>query len=176
MTYNLFISHSWSYSNQYQGLINLLDKKVEEDEKDNTIKESDKFKYKNYSVPKDDPVHSADDDKKLKEAIRKQMQPASCVLILAGVYATYSKWINIEIELAKSMDKKIIAIEYWGSERTSQVVKDNADIVVKWNTNSIVNAIKELSCKYLNDKLSKSVNELSKAISDLSEAIKKYYP
>ncbi|MBQ9619537.1 MAG: hypothetical protein IJR44_03505, partial [Neisseriaceae bacterium] len=62
------------------------------------------------------------------------------------------------------------------SERTSQVVKDNADIVVKWNTNSIVNAIKELSCKYLNDKLSKSVNELSKAISDLSEAIKKYYP
>ncbi len=51
------------------------------------------------------------------------MQHASCVLILAGVYSTYSKWINIEIELANEMGKKIIAIEPWGSERTSTVVK-----------------------------------------------------
>lgn len=78
----------------------------------------------------------------LKEAIRKQMQPASCVLIMAGVYSTYSKWINIEIELAKSMNKKIIAIEPWGSEKTSRTVKDAADVIVGWNTDSIVNAIR----------------------------------
>lgn len=72
------------------------------------------------------------------------MQPASCVLILAGVYATYSKWINIEIELAKSMGKKIIAIEPWGSEKTSQVVKKHADRIVGWNTSSITNAIRDL--------------------------------
>lgn len=51
------------------------------------------------------------------------MQPASCVLIMVGVYSTYSKWINIEIELAQSMNKKIIAIEPWGTEKTSTVVK-----------------------------------------------------
>ena len=42
------------------------------------------------------------------------MAPASCVLILAGVYSTYSKWINIEIDLAKNgfyTPKRIIAIE-----------------------------------------------------------------
>ena len=51
-------------------------------------------------------------------------------------------WINIEIELAKSMNKKIIAIEPWGSERTSSVVKTAAYKIVKWNTDSIVSAIR----------------------------------
>lgn len=129
MTYHLFISHSWTYSDAYDKLLNLLD-------------EANNFDYKNYSVPKDDPIHDADNTKELKEAIREQMKHASCVLILAGVYATYSKWINIEIDLANEMGKKIIAVEPWGAERTSKVVKDNADHIVKWNTSSIVNAIK----------------------------------
>lgn len=129
MTYNLFISHSWNYSDAYEKLVNLLNAKLY-------------FDYKNYSVPKNDPIHNAPYAYQLKEAIRRQMQPASCVLIMAGVYSTYSKWINIEIELAKSMNKKIIAIEPWGSERTSKTVKDAADVVVGWNTDSIVNAIR----------------------------------
>lgn len=98
--------------------------------------------YKNYSVPKDDPIHNAPTNLALKAAIRRQMASTSCVLILAGVYSTYSKWINIEIELAKELGKRIIAIEPWASERTSSVVKDSADKIVGWNTNSIVNAIR----------------------------------
>lgn len=129
MVYNLFISHSWAYSDAYDKLVRMLDSKPY-------------FEYKNYSVPKNDPIHNAPYDYQLKEAIRNQMQHASYVLILAGVYSTYSKWINIEIELARSMNKKIIAIEPWGSERTSTVVKNAADQVVKWNTDSIVKAIR----------------------------------
>lgn len=127
MTYNLFISHSWAYSNQYENLIKLLNKDFS-------------FHYKNYSVPHYDPIHNANTQTLLKEAISKQMQPASCILVLAGVYATYSKWINIEIELAKKMNKKIIAVEYWGAERTSAIVKNNADIIVSWNSSSIIKA------------------------------------
>jgi hypothetical protein len=63
-------------------------------------------------------------------------------LILAGVYSTYSKWINIEIDLAQEMGKKIIAIEPWGAERTSSVVKNAAYKVVRWNTSSIISAIR----------------------------------
>ncbi len=129
MAYNLFISHSWTYSDAYESLIALLDAKPY-------------FSYRNYSVPKNDPIHNARYDYQLKEAIRKQMQPASCILILAGVYATYSKWINIEIELARSMGKKIIAVQPWGVERTSSVVKNAADVIVGWNTDSIVKAIR----------------------------------
>lgn len=132
MYYNLFISHSWSYANQYLALKDLLDSKP-------------RFYYRDYSVPKDDPIHNAPNVVKLKEAIKSQMQYASCVIILAGVYVSYSKWINIEIDLAKELGKKIIAVEYWGSERTSAKVKNNADEIVKWNTDSIVNAIKNCS-------------------------------
>lgn len=97
MQYNLFISHSWTYSDQYQRLVSLLDSKYG-------------FNYRNYSVPKDDPIHNAGSDHLLRQAIERKMKPASCVIILAGVYSTYSKWINIEIELARKMGKKIIAV------------------------------------------------------------------
>lgn len=127
--YNLFISHSWSYSDQYKGLINLLS-------------QDSNFEFKDYSVPKDDPIHNASNQDALREAIRAQMQHASCVIVLAGVYSSYSKWINIEIDLAKEMGKRIIAVEGWGAERTSMMVKDNAVQTVKWNTKSIIDAIK----------------------------------
>lgn len=129
MTYNLFISHSWTYSGAYDRLVEMLN-------------DAPGFLYKNYSVPKDDPIHNATYDYQLKAAIRNQMQHASCVLILAGVYSTYSKWINIEIQLAQEMGKRIIAIEPWDSLRTSVVVKNAADVVVKWNTISIVRGIR----------------------------------
>jgi len=129
MIYNLFISHSWAYGDAYEKLTKML-------------KAKPYFDYKDYSVPKNDPIHNAANSYQLKEAIRRQMQPASCVLIMAGVYSTYSKWINVEIELVKSMNKKIIVIEPWGSERTSTIVKNAASVVAKWNTDSIVSTIR----------------------------------
>lgn len=129
MVYNLFISHSWTYSDAYERLVELLDS-------------ASNFSYRNYSVPKDDPIHNARYDYQLRAAIRNQMQHASCVLVLAGVYSTYSKWINIELALAEELGKRIVAIEPWGSEKTSRVVKENADVIVKWQTTSIVNAIR----------------------------------
>lgn len=129
MTYNLFISHSWAYSDAYDKLMELLNK-------------APYFNFKNYSVPKDDPIHNAPNDSQLRAAIKNQMQHASCVLILAGVYATYSKWINIEIQLAQEMGKKIIAIQPWASQKASQVVKNTANEIVGWNTSAIVKAIR----------------------------------
>ena len=133
--YNLFISHSWSYGDQYDRLVDLLDSDTY-------------FHYRNYSVPKNDPIHNANNDKQLREAIRNQMAHASCVLVLAGVYSTYSKWINIEMDLAKNaflFSKPIIAVEPWGAERTSAIVKANADRIVKWQSSSIIKAIRELA-------------------------------
>ena len=133
-TYHIFISHSWKYSDAYEKLIKLLDK-------------AENFTYCDYSVPEDDPIKGAKTDAQLKAAIKEQMSHASVVLILAGVYSTYSKWINKEIDLAQNgfnNPKPIVAIQPWGAEKTSSVVKAAADKAVGWNTNSIVNAIKEL--------------------------------
>ena len=98
MTYHLFISHSWNYSNTYNDLIRLLDSKAY-------------FSYKNYSVPKNDPIHNAPYDYQLKAAIRNQMQNASCVLILAGVYSTYrfnwhKRWERKSLQLSRGLLKE----------------------------------------------------------------------
>ncbi len=134
-THNLFISHSWSYSASYNRLNNLLDSRRY-------------FSYRNYSVPRDDPIHNAGTNEQLREAIRTQMRPCGVILILAGVYATYSKWINEEIKLAQSgfqFEKPIIAIKPRGSKRTSVAVKEAARSIVGWNTDSIVAAIRKLN-------------------------------
>lgn len=128
--YRIFISHSWNYSNQYDSIIDFLDKQG--------------VKYYNHSVPKDDPVHTNGTDKQLREAIDAKIKGCSCVIILAGVYASYSKWINKEIEIAQEYDKPIIAVKYWGASRFSSVVMDAADRVVGWNSKLVADAIKEL--------------------------------
>ena len=131
-TYHLFISHSWTHTDAYDKLVALLKKRPY-------------FDFHNYSVPKDDPIHTNGTTAELFAAISQKMQPCSAVLILAGVYSTYSKWINREVEIAKSKTKPMIAIEPWGSEKTSQHVKENATKIVKWNADSIVSAIQELA-------------------------------
>ena len=134
-THNLFISHSWAYSDSYDRLVGLLHARKY-------------FAHRNYSVPQDDPIHNARTVTALRAAIKKKMGPCGVVLILAGVYATYSKWINEEIKLAQSgfsISKPIIAIEPWASEKTSTQVKRAADRIVRWNTESVVKAIRELA-------------------------------
>ena len=132
--YNLFISHSWSYTNAYTNLVNLLNKRPY-------------FSFKDYSVPKNDPIHDANKDVQLRKAIRDQMIPCHVVLIMAGVYSTYSKWINIEIDIAKNgflTSKPILAIRPRGNTNVSSVVNKSADMLVNWNTESIVAAIRKL--------------------------------
>lgn len=51
-TVHIFISHSWSYSDSYKKLKTLLSK-------------DDTFKYVDYSILKDNPVHEADNGKRM---------------------------------------------------------------------------------------------------------------
>lgn len=131
--YRLFISHSWAYSDAYERLVGFFH-------------EHPNFSWADYSVPQNDPIHDAKNEAQLYEAIKGQIAQAHCVIMLAGVYSTYSKWINKEIEISKSVySKPLIAVEPWGSEKTSKVVKDNADAIVGWNSASIVKAIREFA-------------------------------
>src|SRR6185437_7604894 len=122
-TYNLLISHSWKYGDAYDRLVALL-------------KNRGYFDFKNYSVPHSDPITDASGDRALELAIRNKMRPCHVVLILGGVYASYSKWINKEIQLAKEFGKPIIGINLWGASNTSTVVQNNANTMVNWNADS----------------------------------------
>lgn len=125
-TYNVFISHAWKYDDDYY--------KVEE-----WLKNSNLI-YKNYSVPQHDPFES---NTNLEKALTEQIKHANVVLIIAGMYAAYSNWIDYEIDEAIRMGKYIIGIYPWGQERAPKKISDNADKMVGWNSTSVINAIKE---------------------------------
>ena len=132
-TYKLFISHSWAYGDAYDKLVKFFN-------------EHPNFFWVDYSVPRNDPIHNAPNETALYNAIKNQMQFVNCVVIMAGVYSTYSKWINKEIEIAKKVfSKPIVAVEPWSADRTSTVVKNNADEIAKWRSSSIVTAIRNQS-------------------------------
>ena len=134
-TYDLFISHAWSYNTDYYNLINL-------------ISNTPLFNWRNYSVPEHDPKidpNSNAGKRVLLSGLDNQVRPVNCVLIISGMYAHYSYWINKEIELAQSYGKPIIGINPRGQERAPTVVTNAANEMVNWNTSSIVAAIRRNS-------------------------------
>jgi O-acetylhomoserine/O-acetylserine sulfhydrylase-like pyridoxal-dependent enzyme len=63
-TYRLFISHSWTYGDAYEKLVKFFD-------------EHPNFTWVNYSVPKDDPIHNAENEEELYEAIKAKIAPVN---------------------------------------------------------------------------------------------------
>ncbi len=126
--YNLFVSHAWRYSDDYNRLVNLLDN-------------ASNFNWKNYSVSIDDPL-SGGNRKKLADEITKQIRLASVVLIISGMYVSYREWIQFEIDLADKSNKPIVGIQPWGSTKTPAAVTRSAWEIVGWNTDSIVSAVR----------------------------------
>lgn len=127
--YHLFISHSWSYSPHYNTLLEWIDRS-------NIV-------FSNYSVPYTDPF-TGKNKAQLQEAITEQISHSSIVIIAAGMYVSYSAWIDYEIRTAAAMGKPILAVKPWGNERLPQIVQDSATLIVGWNSDSVVKGIKRL--------------------------------
>lgn len=126
--YRLFISHAWRYHDGYDRLIKFLN-------------DAPYFKYSNYSVPSAKRFESLG-PAQLKEELRDQIRPTQCVVVLGGLYVSYSPWIQFEIDYAKSLGKPIVGVKPWSSQRTPQAVSLAANTLVGWNTDSIVGAIR----------------------------------
>src|SRR4051812_33534680 len=88
-TYNVFISHAWSYTKGYDRVVELLN-------------EAPRFNWRNYSAPRSDPAvdrSTTVGKKKLVEELKDQIRPAQVVLVIAGMYASYSEWIQAEMDI-----------------------------------------------------------------------------
>jgi hypothetical protein len=81
----------------------------------------------------------------LEEELRQQIRPAQCVVVLAGMYAAHSDWIQFEIDFAQSLGKPILGIIPWGAERTPISVSLAANKMVGWNASTIVSGIREIT-------------------------------
>ncbi len=134
---HVFISHAWKHSGHYETLADWIFT-------ENWSVGKASLDFKNYSVPKDDPIHNAVNDKQLKEAIFKQIAMSHVIVIPTGMYANYSKWIQKEIEGSTGYSKPILAVDPWGQQRASSAVTSAASKLVGWNKTSVVGGIWEL--------------------------------
>lgn len=134
---HVFISHAWAYSRHYETLASWIF-----DEPWSIGQAS--LDFRDYSVPKDDPIHNAQSTQALKNAIFNKILRSHVVIIPCGMYATYSRWIQKEIDGAKAYSKPILAVYPWGQDRNANVVLDNADHSVGWNKQPLVEAIWQL--------------------------------
>ena len=134
---HVFISHSWSYSDHYDTLAAWIFD-------ENWTAGQASLNFQNFSVPRNDPIHNAQNDKQLRDAIYNKISRSHVVLIPTGMYAEYSTWIQKEIDGAKLYGKPILAVNPWGQERKSTTVIENATASAGWNKDPIVKKIWEL--------------------------------
>ena len=132
-TYDLFLSHVWRrhQNSDYYRLVSLL-------------KEASLFYWRNYSVPEHDPLGTKT-DKQLREALTRQIRSVNCVLIVSGMYVSYRKWIQEEIDIAKDYGKPIVGIIPLGQQRVPTEVQSIALEMVGWRKSSIVSAVRRWS-------------------------------
>lgn len=130
-TYNIFISHSWDHVDDLMNLRRLL-------------KERGYFNVNFEEVPPHDPIDSAN-SYYVKRKVTERISNSDVVIGLAGVYASHSDWMQWELDKAIELDKPVLGVIPRGQVYISNIVKDRADKMVRWNTESIVEAIRQLA-------------------------------
>ena len=127
----IFISHAWEHNAVYWTLVGWLN-------------DAPNFVWKNCSVPN----HAGLPDttaKGLAEGITRQINPAQCVVILGGMYAAHSGWIDYEIDEAVRLRKPILAVVPFGQQRVPMKLREHASREVGWRQHSVVEAIRQLT-------------------------------
>lgn len=130
----IFISHSWGYSGHYDKMAEWLFTERWENQGRQVV-------FTDFSVPKDDPIHFAQTDSELYQAISNKIDMSDIVIIPTGMYSNYSKWIRKEIDAAKYLRKSILAVDLWGQEKKASVVTQAANHSVGWKKQSIGDGI-----------------------------------
>lgn len=125
-TKRVFISHSWKQDKDYWTLIKRF--------------EYYNFNFYNHSIPEEKAVNT-ETAAKIEKSIRNKIQGCSKVLVLACPYAN-NYWIKKEIEIAKELKKEVIAIRPWNQKGIPKYLENNADKIIGFNANAIIETIK----------------------------------
>lgn len=130
-TYSLFISHSWDHDDILQNLKSLLDSRGY-------------FPAEYTQIEKDCPINS-EQARVVKANITKRLEQSDVVLAIAGIFASHSDWMQWEMDKAKELGLNVIGVVPRGQEHISHEVYKRSVIDVRWNADSIVDAIRKYS-------------------------------
>lgn len=127
--YKIFVSHSWAHSDDLTALQTLLNGRGY-------------FNVEFTEASKDVPINS-ENATYVKSRLKNKIINSDIVLALAGVYASHSDWMIWELDTAVSNNIPIVGVIPRGQERISQEVYNRSKEDVRWNTESIVEAIRK---------------------------------
>lgn len=126
----IFISHAWNYDSDYWTLVKWFD-------------DEPNFAWANCSVPNHDGLPDKT-SKGLSEGMTRQIAVAQIIVVVAGMYAAHRDWIDYEIVEAQRMGKIILGVIPWAQERVPERVQNASHRMVRWNSASVINAVREL--------------------------------
>lgn len=106
--YKIFVSHSWSHSDDLEALRNLLNKRGY-------------FNVEFTEASKDVPINSQNASY-IKTVLKNKIISSDILLALAGVYASHSDWMIWELETSVNNGIPIVGVIPRGQERISQEV------------------------------------------------------
>ncbi|MDE1242363.1 TIR domain-containing protein [Vibrio aestuarianus] len=129
--HRVFISHSWDHSTDLEGLRRLLN-------------ERGYFNVEFKEVSRFEPINSTNASY-VKARLKEKILSSDIVIGLAGMYASHSDWMKWELDTAVSNGVPIIGVIPRGQVRSSTTVTNRSRIDVRWNTESIVSAVRDYS-------------------------------
>jgi hypothetical protein len=126
--YKIFISHSWAHTDDLEALQKLLN-------------DRGYLNVEFMEASKKVPINS-ENAPYVKSVLKQKILNSDIVLGLAAIYASHSEWMIWELETAKNNGIPIVGVIPRGQERISSEVYSRSIVDVRWNTESIVAAIR----------------------------------
>lgn len=126
--YKIFVSHSWDHSGDLTRLRTLLNQRGY-------------FNVEFKEVSKFEPINSVNAPY-IKSRLKAKILESDIVIGLAGVYASHSDWMEWELDAALYNGVPVIGVIPFGNARSSTMVTSRSKADVRWNTESIVSAIR----------------------------------
>ena len=130
-SYGIFITHAWTFHSDYLRLMELL-------------YSSNEFSWHNCSNYQCDIIskHREQIHSFLPPLLKTQIQNAHCVLLITDLIQEDKYWVKKEIEIAKELNKPIIAIKsHWDTVLPSEIGEKVTEFV-DWKPHMIIEAIK----------------------------------
>lgn len=130
---HVYISHSWSLGDDYDKLREVLAGC------DHTVRLN--------GLPVDHPAHAGTCDGELRAQMRRHMVHTQMLIVQAGTYERFARWIEEEINLAHygyQVRRPVLAIVPFDAPPRMGTLLERADRVVMWSHGSILSAVNDL--------------------------------
>ena len=136
MVWDLFITHSWRYHEDWIRVSELLDAEPG-------------LSWRNFSVPWHDPAMDPNTEvggRFIRDWLETQIIPAVGVILLASVLERGSakRWVTLELEYARQHNKPIIVLPAFGKDSVPDELLGLADALVPWEAAKIIATFQSL--------------------------------